>query len=265
MNTALRTKRAFTLIELLVVIAIIAILAAMLLPALSRAKTKAQDIQCRNNAKQIVLFMTMYATDNQGKLISYDDPNGLYALWIGRLQVIYRQTNNPVRICPATRDATPWIQPPTAALAGCGVADYTWDWVYGAPNYHGSYGINGWCYSGEGTTAQGYYNKEAAIIFTSMTPYFSDSAWVDGWPEETDAPSRDLYSGGNADMMQRLTIARHGGKGAAAAPRNVPAGIPLPGKINVGFVDGHVAPVNLENLWTLYWHSGWVIPSTRPR
>jgi prepilin-type N-terminal cleavage/methylation domain-containing protein len=66
-------SRAFTLIELLVVIAIIAILAALLLPALTKSKLKAQGIACMNNHRQMALGWRMYAEDNHDTIV--------YASW----------------------------------------------------------------------------------------------------------------------------------------------------------------------------------------
>ena len=83
--------KGFTLIELLVVIAIIAILAALLLPALSRAKTKAQGIQCMNNHRQLLMAWKMYVDDNREVLpFTKSDP---YAWMNGTLDYSANRDN----------------------------------------------------------------------------------------------------------------------------------------------------------------------------
>ena len=65
-------------------------------------------------------------------------------------------------------------------------------------------------------------------------------------------------------MIARFQIARHGSR-PASVPRNVAAGTPLPGGINIVFIDGHVETTRINDLWQLYWHNRYVPPTTRPR
>ena len=238
-------KRGFTLIELLVVIAIIALLMAILMPALRRVKKQAQAVACQSNLNQWGLIFAMYTNDNNGYFYNSwlnGSPQGSsYGEW-------WRECMRPL-----SKNEKMWLCPSSSMhhAAGEGPARDPFDaWqapVQDGSSDVGSYSPNGWMCNpmpglsevhGRGPIED--YWRTANIKGANNVPVFTGMWWVDAWPRHTDQPPPQGWStpvlGKNNDEMQRSCVNRHAGTQ------------------NCLFADWSVRRVGLKELWTFKWH-----------
>lgn len=201
----------------------------------SRGRANAKLVVCQSNIKGMTMALIAFADDNGGEFFGYES-----SLWINNL-ADYTDNLDRIRHCPMTEFSS-------STFMGWGSSWETWVWTANVPSpAHGSYGYNGWLY-GEDPGWVGYmeymFGNLGNIELPNLTPVFFDANWTDAWPRDTDTVPVTLdldygshgYDAPVTNHMQRLMLNRHFGV------------------CNVGFVDGHVEPVELGRLWGLKWH-----------
>jgi len=248
-------KRAFTLIELLVVIAIIALLLAILLPALGKAKLIAQEVICKSNLKQWGVISLTFAQDHRGRWFegsgSAIDAD---SVWMEVLRDYYEDPD--IRLCPR---ATKVVETGTMYNGGpsfnllLGDATHAWKQIYkgaaaGREPDIGSYAMNSWTQiptkgSSWDVTYGDYYWELEAVKGGANVPIFMDGRRAGLNPIESDgnnAPTvENDYSTGWSNSLKRVCIDRHRGT------------------IQVTMMDRSVRKVGLKGIWELKWSRKW--------